>query len=408
MKPGKRPFSFRERPVTAVTLGLIGLFGVFLLLNRFFYAPKLLLIGIILVVALALRKMDLLVRDWFPFLAFLYLFDSLRGTIYALTCRLQLPVRALYVLDLERALFGAVPSEVLQKSLLRTSPPDFGPVEKLATVIHGTHFVAFLYVGLVIWLQKPRFFSAYKSAFAWLTGVGVLGYLLIPTVPPWMASDVFGLLPGLEHFNVILYNTNFPDLSAGFNTNPIGAMPSLHAAFPFLAFLILLRLYRGRALVFGLYMLLMDFTIVYSSDHYLVDLGAGILLASACYVFVFRRAAGREARPAGRAPWLPVAAGAGLLVLGVGLGLANKHAFESHPQDYDYATVPRYVDFTRNEARYAESFAVQMYLGGHAIARGSSEKALAYFERALALAPGRAERKRAELRVAQCRALLKK
>ncbi|MBM3292974.1 MAG: inositol phosphorylceramide synthase [Candidatus Aminicenantes bacterium] len=399
-------FGLKGRPVTAVTAALLALLGIFLVLNRFFYAPKILLIGIILIVSLALRKTGLLLRDWFPFLAFLYLFDSLRGTIYALTCRLQLPVRALYVLDLERTLFGTVPSEALQKALLRSPPPEFGLLEKIATVVHGTHFIAFLYVGLVVWLQRPRFFGAYKSAFSWLTGLGVLGYLLVPTVPPWMASEVFGLVPGLQHFNVILYNTNFPDLSAGFNTNPIAAMPSLHAAFPCLAFLILARLYRGRALVFGLYALLMALAIVYTSDHYVVDLLAGFALAAACYMFAFRRLAGSAPPPATRSPWRPAALGSALLAAGIGLGLANKHAFEAHPEAYDYASVPRYVDFTGNEDRYAGNFSVQMYLGGHAISRGDIGRALGYFERALGLAEGRAERARAELRIAQGRALL--
>jgi hypothetical protein len=399
-------YSPKKYPVATVTAALLGFIGLFLVLNRFFYAPKLIVIGIVVILALALRKTGLLLRDWFPFLAFLYLFDSLRGTIYALTCRLQLPVRALYALDLEKALFGTVPSEALQKALLRSTSPDFGMIEKLATVVHGTHFIAFLYVGLVIWLQKPRFFAAYKSAFYWATGLGVFGYLVVPTVPPWMASEVFGLIPGLRHFNVILYNTNFPDLSAGFNTNPIAAMPSLHAAFPFLALLILIRLYRGRALAFGVYMLLMDFTIVYTSDHYLVDILAGILLAGGCYLIGFRRIAAKDETTARKPLGALIAAGTTLLAVGIGLGLANKHAFEAHPEAYDYASVPRYVDFTANEARYADRFPVQMYFGGHAVSRGKVEEALRHYERALALAPGRAEAKKAELRIAQCRALL--
>jgi hypothetical protein len=401
-------FSLKKYPVTVITAAVVGLIGLFLILNRFFYAPKLLIAGIILIVALALRKMDLLLRDWFPFLAFLYLFDSLRGTIYALTCRLQLPVRTLYVLDLEKALFGMVPSEVLQRALLRSPGPDFGILEKFSTAVHGTHFIAFLYVGLVIWLQKPRFFAAYKSAFYWATGLGVLGYMLVPTVPPWMASELFGLIPRLEHFNVILYNTNFPDLTAGFNTNPIAAMPSLHAAFPFLGFLILVRIYRKRSIAFAVYTLLVEFTIVYTSDHYVVDLLAGILLAAACYVIGFKRLASKNEEETRRPLRTLVLAGAALLAAGIGIGLANKHAFEAHPEAYDYASVPRYVDFTDREARYTDNFAVQMYLGGHAITRGNVDKALGHFERALTLASSRPDQKRAELRLAQGRALLKK
>jgi hypothetical protein len=400
-------FSFKNYPVTAITAALLGLIGLFLIMNRFFYAPKLLLAGIIFIVALALRKTNLLFKDWFPFLAFLYLFDSLRGTIYALTCKLQLPVRALYVFDLERAIFGAVPSETLQKALLKAPAPDFGLLEKIATAVHGTHFIAFLYIGLVIWIQKPRSFAAFKTSFYWVTGLGVLGYMLIPTVPPWMASELFGLMPGLQHFNVILYNTNFPDLTAGFNTNPIAAMPSLHAAFPLLALLVLIRLYRWRALPFAAYTLFMAFTIVYTSDHYLVDILAGMALATACYFIGFRRGgeAGDRVAPV-RSDRKAVAAGAVLLAAGMGIGLVNKRAFDANPQAYAYATAPRYTDFTEHEDRYLGSYSVQMYLGGHAIRDGKNEKALRHFERAQSLASSLRDRKRADLRVAQCRALL--
>ena len=115
------------------------------------------------------------------------------------------------------------------------------------------------------------------------------GGIIVPTAPPWMASELFGLVPKLLHFNVAFYNAAAPDLTTGFNTNPIAAMPSLHAAFPALCSLILWRLGRWKSLPFHLYTLLVFFMIIATGDHYTLDIAAGVLLAVVAYIVAFRR-----------------------------------------------------------------------------------------------------------------------
>ena len=152
------------------------------------------------------------------------------------------------------------------------------------TVIHGTHFIAFLFIGLIIWIHKSDYFRDFKISFYLLISMGITGYLVIPTAPPWIAANLFKIIPDITPFNAILYNMAVPDLTTGFNTNPISAMPSLHAAFPALCCLILWKLYRLKASLFYLYSLLIFFTITYTGDHYIVDAIAGIMLAIFCYL----------------------------------------------------------------------------------------------------------------------------
>ncbi|MGB8952666.1 MAG: phosphatase PAP2 family protein [Candidatus Aminicenantales bacterium] len=415
----KEKLSFKRYPVTYTSLSFLFFILIFLLFNRLFFAPKILLLCAIILVAVFLGKLKVVMKDWFIFLAFIYLFDSLRGTIYALTCDFSLPVHTLYVIRLENFLFGKIPSVVLQHALLKNAAAlDFGWPEKFLTAVHGTHFIAFLLVGLTIWLQKQKYFGAFKSAFYWITGLGVLGYFIVPTVPPWMASRLFGVLPEIYRFNIHIYNMSIPDLTSGFNTNPISAMPSLHAAFPILACLVLWRLYRWKATPFILYTLLMLFTIVYTGDHYIVDILAGGILAVICYFIGFRRTYLRITKESenpcapgkNRAGFLwknkHLLIGALLLAVGIPLGTFNKHKFDNDPDAYDYKSAPRYIDFFNHEEDYRQNYLVQLYFGDFHLTKKHYDQALIYLNRAVALSRNIIEKKAVLVKIKQIESIL--
>ena len=248
-----------------IVILLVGIFLLALYDSDVLFMPKLLIFIVILGTAAVFNKLDDLVRNWFVFLAFVYMTDGLRGLIYYLTCKLDLPAHVLYVLRGEQAIFGpTIPSVALQRAVLTpgVATGEFTGLQKFLTLVHSSHFVVFLVIGLVLWVRRSRFFRSYKISFYALFGMGLLTYALVPTAPPWMASELFGLVPKLLHFNVVLYNAAAPDLTTGFNTNPIAAMPSLHAAFPALCSLILWRLGRWKSLPFHLYTLTVFFMIV--------------------------------------------------------------------------------------------------------------------------------------------------
>jgi membrane-associated phospholipid phosphatase len=407
-----------KRAAWLVLASLVGLVVLLLVFERFLFLPKILMAGLILLAATLLGRIKPLIRDWFVFMAFVYLFDSLRGTIYILTCKWNLPAYALYVLNVERKLFGGVPSVALQKALLRPDAAgSFSWLEKGLTVCYGSHFIAFLFVGFLIWLSRPKAFSLYKTSFYWLIFLGILGYAVAPTVPPWMASEHFGLIPPLTRFNAILFNFAIPDLSNGFDTNPIAAMPSLHAAFPVLCSLLLWRLYRWKAAPFYLYTLAILFTIVYSGDHYVTDVLAGLVLAVLCYAVACRLTSrrretnsgilvpGREEAVARGVLGRRLLAGLAVFLVGVVIGAVNKTQFVLHTNSYNL-DVPRYVDFFKDAAQYQDNYRVQLYFGNHFLARNDQTTALGYFERCLELAENPAETQEARMRVSFCRRFL--
>jgi len=410
--------SFKNYPVAYVSLFLVSLFSLLYFFNRIIFAPKILLLCIIISAATFLGKLQILLKDWFVFLSFVYLSDSLRGLIYISTCKFNLPVHTLYVIKAEKFLFGEIPSVTLQRLLLKSDTyPDFSWFEKFLTALHGTHFVAFLFVGLIIWIQKSNYFRAYKTSFYLLTAIGVSGYFIIPTTPPWMASELFNIIPKLIQFNANIYNMFIPDITAGFATNPIAAMPSLHAAFPLLCCFILWRIYRWKASIFFLYTFLILFTIVYTGDHYIVDIIAGALVALFCLWCVFKtkkiyspsdskRRVSLEKKENALKKNKHLILGTLILTIGISIGFWNKDKFGNILTASSYSYLPNYIDFLNHEEDYRQNFHVQFYFGSYHLARKEIKKALLYFERALDLSPDIIERKMTLMKITQCKSLL--
>ncbi len=397
-----------------IVILLVGIFLLALYSSDVLFMPKLLVFVLILGAAAVFNKLDDLVRNWFVFLAFVYLTDGIRGLIYYLTCKLQLPVHALYALRGEQALFGpTIPSVTLQRAVLGPSAGGIGEFtgfQKFLTFIHGSHFIVFLLIGLALWLRRSRFFRSYKASFYALFTLGLTAFFLVPTAPPWMVSELFGLLPKLVHFNVALYNAAAPGLTTGFNTNPIAAMPSLHAAFPALCSLILWRLGRWKSLPFHLYTLVVFFMIVATGDHYTLDILAGVLLAGIAYAigFLLIKPGTPDDAPAAASARRKkaLALGCGLFALGIGVGIFNRNGFRSAPEAYEYGAGPRFADIFAHEAEFADNYGVQFYFGSFRLVHGDIPQALKYFEKALPLARGFTERKTTEMRIRECKAKL--
>lgn len=414
-EPTKNPsrFSF-----IIVVSALAVFFLLLFVFQRYVFVPKIIIILLIVLGAALMRRLPLLVKDWFVFISFVYFFDSLRGIIYILTCKLGLPVYTTYVIGIEKALFGQIPSNVLQAWLLDPAKaPEFTWLEKGLTAFHGSHYLAFLLIGFIIWFYKPGSFRLFRTSYYLLMFLGILGYFLVPTVPPWMAANDFGLLPPLVRFNAIIFNIVIPDISTGFDTNPIAAMPSLHAAFPLLSSFLLWRLYRWKGLAFYIYTAIVLFAIVYSGDHYIADILAGLLLTVACYFlagrFIKSRPGvgpvtttgikGSKFDPRGLTK--PLLKGLAVLLVGVCIGAVNKVQFTLSANSYG-SNAPRYIDFFKHEEIYQKSYKVQNYMGNHYMLKREYERALPYLERCLSLAADPSEKSQAQYNYDYCRNLL--
>jgi hypothetical protein len=203
----------------------------------------------------------------------------------------------------DQALFGVVPSVWLQERLVNGATRWYDAV---AALVYVTHFVAVPLVTALVWFRWRDRFAAWVVAVVVFTVVGVGGYILYPAAPPWLASDlgVIGTVTRLSHVGWDHLQLGWVaqlTTSGQAASNPVAAMPSLHAGAPMLVALFLWPVLgrRWRAAL-SAYVLVMTLTLVYTGEHYVVDVVAGWVTAAVAVVAVTVAAAVRrwsETRP---------------------------------------------------------------------------------------------------------------
>jgi hypothetical protein len=244
--------------------------------------------------AVILGRGRLFLRDWLPFVALLLAYELMRG----IADDAGFPLHAADLALADRLLaFGALPTKVVQDAFRPATGIDVLAI--IATVVYMLHFVLPLATGLALWLwRRPQFYD-FVAALIVLSLAGFVTYLLLPAAPPWYLAQ-HGMLDGPDGQPLITYLKpgTFEELATalGFdgrylyslafgsvNPNAVAAFPSLHVAYPFLAFLVLRRAF-GRVgwLAFG-YTLLVAFSVLYTGDHWIIDMVAGMAYAYIAY-----------------------------------------------------------------------------------------------------------------------------
>jgi hypothetical protein len=217
-------------------------------------------------------------RDWAPFVLFLTGYTLSRGFADATTPH----VTELIVAD--EWLFGwltggPVPTVWLQQRLYY---PDHVPWwDVLASWVYFSHFVVAIAVALVLWLRDRERWAAYMRRFVALCAIGLATYFAYPAAPPWWAYE-HGQLAEVARistrgWSAIGLHGAFDVLSAGqLASNHVAAMPSLHAAWALLVVLFFLpRVGRRWWPLLLAYPVAMALTLVYTGEHYVIDIIAG-------------------------------------------------------------------------------------------------------------------------------------
>lgn len=184
----------------------------------------------------------------------------------------------------DQHVFGAVPTVWLQGHLVDGSAHWWDAV---ADVVYATHFVAIPVLTGVVWFRQRQRYRAWVTAVLAFIVIGVAGYVVFPAAPPWMASDAGLIGPvtrlsgsGWDHLHLGGVAQLFGAGQA--ESNPIAAMPSLHAGGAMLVSLFLWPAVRSRwRVVLVLYPVVMGVALVYAGEHYVVDVVAGWLTAAA-------------------------------------------------------------------------------------------------------------------------------
>jgi len=247
-----------------------------LLIDQFIFFAYILL--------LILGKSKGFLKDWLPFMVLLLSYEYLRGIVPFFW-------KKIYVTPLIKAdiiLWGKLPTIYLQNIFFihgKVMWYDF-----LAAFIYIAHFITPLIIGLIFWLDNRRLFRRYTLALLVLSYAAFITYFLYPAMPPWLAANN-KYIPAVHKILVDVFRTLGPQwklntLYEGINPNENAAMPSLHAAYPWLIFLFLLKQYGKKSLLFLIYTLAVWISLVYLGEHYTIDIIVGIIYASVIYIIL--------------------------------------------------------------------------------------------------------------------------
>lgn len=225
-------------------------------------------------------------RDWSPFILLVLAYEALRGFADDLGARVhvQFPIHA------DRTLFfGHLPTNYLQAHLW--DPHHLHWYDYISAYLHTAHFVVPLAFAFSLWLRNRHLYWKFVASYLLLTYAGFVTYMLFPMAPPWWASNA-GAIPHVDTIlNTVLsqHTVSHPIALAYrfFDSNPVAAMPSLHAAFPVLTWLVVWKLVPRWGWLAVAYPLAVAFAVVYMGEHYVVDVLAGWLYGASAFAAVW-------------------------------------------------------------------------------------------------------------------------
>jgi membrane-associated phospholipid phosphatase len=248
------------------------------------------------------RRGAQLVIDWLPLLVVLAAYDVVRDLGESLIPRAHLQPQ----LDFDEWIGGGVaPTVRLQDALF--DPDNLRWYDYACFAVYLTHFLAAITVGVVIYFRARHRFHRFAYTFLGCSLAGFATYVIYPAIPPWLASKQGALPPTTRAVDSIWDHLGVHFLQKVFSgdpkySNPVGAIPSEHAAYP-LIFLLLFWAVANRPwrIVLVLYTLVMAFALVYLAEHYVFDIVLGWVYAVVAFLVVGRlldrRSAGRLAGP---------------------------------------------------------------------------------------------------------------
>ena len=270
------------------------------------------------------RRMLFVIRDWLPFALVLVAYDLSRGA----ATLIGRPTMWHWQVDADRWLFfGTVPTVWLQERLKLPYPPWW---EIVISTVYMSFFVLPYIVAAVLWLRDREEWKAFVRLFVGLSFTALLIYALLPAAPPWAAArctaaDVdggpsgpgcmFGSARGVPDGGLLGAMTGTHDGANGWverivgrgwgklnlqtasalidqgqaSVNLVAAVPSLHAGLTAaIAAFLWTRVQRKWRPLLAAYVVVMAFTLVYTAEHYVVDILLGWLLAAVVMTVLHR------------------------------------------------------------------------------------------------------------------------
>jgi len=217
--------------------------------------------------------------EWLPLALVLAVYDVLRGhadgLLFSAWYRPQL--------EADSFLFGGTVPTVWLQDRLWHGPSQVHWYDYASWAVYVSYFLATYVVAALLWFFARERFRRYVASVALLAMMAFTTFALFPAAPPWLASQQGELDPTSRLIGPI--SGHIPFVSFSFEelfqrgweySNPVAAVPSLHAAYTLLVTLFLWRVVaRWARPLLALYPVAMAFALVYTAEHYLFDVLLG-------------------------------------------------------------------------------------------------------------------------------------
>jgi PAP2 superfamily len=267
------------------------------------------------VASIGRRRVLYVLRDWLPFALVLVVYDLSRGAADLI----GRPTLWHWQADADRWMFfGVMPTVWLQEHLKQPHPPWW---EVVISTTYMSFFILPYVIAAVLWLRNRAEWEKFAQLFMALSFSALAIYVVLPAAPPWAAArctagDVVtgpsaprcmfrsagqvpdgGILgqmsaaqPGANQWIERISTRGWArlnlDTARGLidegqaSVNLVAAVPSLHAGLSAAIAIFLWRRVRRRwRPLLVAYPLIMAFTLVYSAEHYVIDILLGWALA---------------------------------------------------------------------------------------------------------------------------------
>lgn len=219
-------------------------------------------------------------KRFVPFIAIILVYESFRSRADQLNTHVNYTLAP----NIDKALFGKLPTAYLQQRLWS------GHVRWYDIVLYIPYLMFFIVplgLAVLVWKTRERFYWQVVTSYSLLFFGAYLTFLLMPTAPPWLASQHHVIAPIVRTSSNVWASLGIHDFPSVYNhlaPNPVAALPSLHAGVSILFSLLVFKLFgRKWGAASLIYPLLLIFGVIYEGEHYFADVVAGGIYAVAAY-----------------------------------------------------------------------------------------------------------------------------
>ena len=252
-----------------------------LVTQRTFWTPDTLFVVLLVIFAVFGQAKSFLVR-FLPLVSLILLYEIFRG----IADDLNGTVHYTEMIDFDRWMFfGHLPTVVLQEWWWQGKVQWY---DYYFYFLYTIHFLMPVLLAVLIWKKADRRYWQFMWALLGLSFAAFVTYILFPAAPPWMASLHGYIDEPMRRVSSDIWwamgITNFSEIYDNLPANPVAAVPSLHSAYPLLFSLFITGLFGMKRFWWVyVYPVSVWIGVVYTGEHYVIDVILGALYALAAY-----------------------------------------------------------------------------------------------------------------------------